>query len=672
MSRESASEAEVLYQVSLAIGSSLDLQQMLRDSSVALLRSLNAYGVQIWQCQLANDLGDLTWQDTFTIPKTLSQLQLAQFDPNLPRDQASFNHLQASLPKRSDYQGMALYWFNLPQFGLLLLLHKGQPLSREMQLSLQVLMNKLAHAAQSCLYDQSLRQQYQSAKQSSKAKSDFMATISHEFRTPLNAIIGFADLLSNQNASHQQVQQISNIHRAAKGLLAMVDEILDFSKLSKNRMQLSPQVFSLSAFGQELFELFEPLAKRKQVDLHMVIDPAIHRHLLADYQRLAQILKNLLGNAIKFTESGSVCFTIQLVSDPDADNALLEFAVTDTGIGMSEEQAKDIFTPFHQADNSISRRFGGTGLGLSICQDLAQLMSSRIEVSSQLGQGSRFGFRVQLPFADAQPVAPPPSRTARPCWQGKRILVVEDAELNQLVIGQYLQQMAIEVDIAEDGFKALALVVQQRYDLIFMDLHMPGIDGLETTQRLRQMPELQSVPIVALTAAVSIEDRQACFSVGMQDFLTKPLDAEALVQLLHRWLGDVVSPPPPSPPSQVFGVAQDNDFVSQPIIDMAILDRLRAQLGDAALSTLLVSLETTMQAQLPQMWQLLAAGDLSSLQRLAHSLKSTAGTLGGKRLATIARMLEQACKEQARAPRLEFLLEELQTAWQFLSQQLHT
>ncbi len=676
MARITSSEAEVLYQVALTIGSSLDLQQMLRDSCVALIRGLHAYGVQVWQYEMESPLGDLGWHQVFAMPKTLAQLQLANYDPELPSDQASFAHWQETLPQTVEHDDKHLYWFHLPQFGVLLLVDKGEPLPRAMLLNLQLLMNKLAHAAQACLYDQRLRAQYQELKSSSKAKSAFLATVSHEFRTPLNAILGFSDLLAHGNLAREQQQQLANVQKAAKGLLVMVDEILDFSKLSKKQLALEPTAFNLQDFCHDLIELFKPLAQRKGLDLQLLITCESETDFLADQQRLAQILKNLLGNAIKFTPRGYVLLKVELIEQDDAqDRSLLAFAVEDSGIGMSPEQQAAVFLPFHQADSSISRRFGGTGLGLSISQDLAGLMNTRIHLESSPDHGSRFHFRLWLPRSAPQqrPATPEPvaGQSDAAFWFGKTILVVEDAELNQLVISQYLQQMGIEVEIAADGFAALAYLQHHRVDLIFMDLHMPGIDGLETTERIRALPDWPDTPIVALTAAVSIEDRQACMAVGMKDFLAKPLDPQRLASLLLNYLGPADQGYMPCPePAPIQPPAVDKDYMSQPMLERQVLEQLRKQLGDAALTTLLASLERTMQQQLPEMQRLLSVGDIVSLQRLAHSLKSTAATLGGMRVSTLAKLIEQACKEQARPQRLAFLLDELQQAWQQLSVQL--
>ena len=380
-----------------------------------------------------------------------------------------------------------------------------------------------------------------------QARSDFLAKMSHEIRTPLNAILGLTFLAEQGAAPSDHLQKIES---ATRTMLATVNDILDFSKIEAKAMVLDRAPFSLRGLLRELDAVIAPLAERASLAWSMDVDESVPDMLLGDAHRTEQILMNLCSNAVKFTEKGSVALRVALESGT-AESVKLRFHVKDTGIGMTEEQASRIFTPFQQAENSAARRYSGSGLGLSISRYLAEAMHGEITVRSALGMGSTFTARMELGRVAERPAAasapkvseqngePPKVLTAtdKPL-AGVRVLVAEDHALNQVVIRHLLQRFGATPVIAEDGQKALeAFQAQGPFDLVLMDVQMPVMDGLEATHRLRALPGGEDTWIVAITANVTPEDRARCFEAGMDDFIPKPIEAAEFAALLSARVG---------------------------------------------------------------------------------------------------------------------------------------
>ncbi len=390
-----------------------------------------------------------------------------------------------------------------------------------------------------------LQQATAEAHAASRAKSAFLARMSHEIRTPMNAIVGLSRMVLESELPAQQREHVEQIVHSSDALLGILNDILDYSKIEAGRLTLEKTVFPLSKVLQSLRSIFAGKAKEKGITLIFTTAGDIPPFLQGDPLRLGQILINLVGNALKFTESGEIEVAIRC-REPVADRqVLLEFSVRDTGIGIPDENQAQLFSPFMQADNSITRRFGGTGLGLAICRQLAELMDGEISLRSTPGKGSIFIFCVRLSVAEAPgnlppelgPVAGQPAGQAN--WQGRRILLVEDVALNRKIAEALLKKVGLQVEIAVNGEEAVNRLRADdgpAIDLVLMDIQMPVMDGLTATRKLRADPRCADLPIIAMTAHAMTEDREESRAAGMNEHLVKPIVPAELYATLARWL----------------------------------------------------------------------------------------------------------------------------------------
>lgn len=366
------------------------------------------------------------------------------------------------------------------------------------------------------------------AEEASRVKSEFVANISHEMRTPLNAVIGFAHLASQIAKQPEVAEYLRNVHLSAKGLLDLINEILEFSKLESDKVEIVPEPLALRPFVADLTAIFRPEAVSKMIELKTIIDGSAPAWVLADQIRLRQVLVNLLGNAIKFTSQGAVTLRVEHSA------GRLTFSVTDTGIGIPAEKQGVVFEAFHQADNSTSRRYGGTGLGLTISKKLVEFMGGQLSLSSESGKGSTFGFTI-----DAPPTAPPAAMAIPPeeaPTRPMRVLVAEDNRVNQLLMLALLRKRGHTATVASDGAEALAALERQSFDLVLMDIQMPEMDGLEAVRCIRkgEASTGRRLPVVAMTARAMAGDREAFLAAGMDDYLEKPVQIDRLDAVLHR------------------------------------------------------------------------------------------------------------------------------------------
>jgi signal transduction histidine kinase/CheY-like chemotaxis protein len=368
------------------------------------------------------------------------------------------------------------------------------------------------------------------ARASADARTRFLATMSHEIRTPLVGVTGMATLLTETHLEPVQREYVEALAQSAEALQGLVDNVLDFSKIDAGRMELELRPFALRTELERFIQLMRIKAKARSLALDLELEADVPAWVKGDWQRLRQVLANLVSNSLKFAEDGGVTLTVAR-RERDA----LRFTVRDTGIGLTAEQRARLFDAFGQADATTARRFGGTGLGLVISQRLVQAMGGRIDVESSPGEGSTFWFEVTLPAA-AEAVTEPPRPTSQPV----HVLVVDDNPINLKVQRGLLERVGHTVRLASDGREALDLLARERFGLVLMDLQMPGLDGFETAKQVRAeaSPVLdRKVPLVALTASATAEIRAQCEAAGFDDFLSKPVRPDDLAKLVARFSG---------------------------------------------------------------------------------------------------------------------------------------
>jgi len=391
-------------------------------------------------------------------------------------------------------------------------------------------------------YEKELIKAKEEAEASNILKSTFLANMSHEIRTPMGGVIGMINAVLSTELTDEQYEFL-NLAKTASGiLLKVVNDILDYSKIEAERVKLEKSLFSINLLVNEVIDLFSVSAKQKRLNIFANINRDIPENLIGDPMRMRQILSNLIGNAIKFTDKGSVTISVRKIKSHDK-KVILQFDIEDTGIGMPEENLNKLFKSFSQLDNSSTRQFGGTGLGLVISKKLVEMMGGKIWVSSKLGIGSTFSCTAifesaENPQTDSQQIKEDLTEIQRDAARKYMVLLAEDEEINRKVAIYFLQKMGCHVIAAANGKEAIELFEKCEIDLILMDVQMPEMDGFSATKQIRQLESFKnkSIPIIAITAYALKGDKEKCIEAGMDDYLMKPINPEELHEKLDKWL----------------------------------------------------------------------------------------------------------------------------------------
>ena len=488
-----------------------------------------------------------------------------------------------------------------------------------------------------------LREARRQAEAASEAKSVFLANMSHEIRTPFHGLLGMLSLLRDTGLNARQVDYLRTATESADHLLTILNDVLDMSLLESGRLTLTEEPVDLRELLREVESLMRPQAQAKSLALHIDADPGVPERVRADRTRVKQILFNLLNNAVKFSDRGVVVLDLHR-SSADDGSEVLEFVVTDTGIGMDQATLDRLFKRFSQGDESRSRRHGGAGLGLEISRSLARLMGGDVTAKSVPGEGSSFTFRMPLKIV----AAPPPVRlpaavpAGEPAGAGMgmlRVLVAEDHPVNRQYMAALLEGMGHRPFFAGNGLEAVQAIGEQRFDIVLMDLHMPVLDGVGATLAIRALPDntAATVPIIALTADAFAQTRERCLMAGMNDFLAKPVSPERLSAMLRRLFGGVPAAAEPALP----GLAEAASGASAPVLDRSTLDAALHAMPRERLAHLLQSFFEQGPEMVERLRVALRDGQALDLRVNAHAARGAALNFGLSALAQTAQALHE-------------------------------
>jgi two-component system, sensor histidine kinase len=517
-----------------------------------------------------------------------------------------------------------------------------------------------------------LRETTKAAQSAARAKSEFVAVMSHEIRTPMTGVLGLTDLLMKADLPAKERQYVAGIRASGRHLLNLINDILDFSRIEAGKLDLETIDFSIADLLEQVQSLLAPQAAERGLTLRFDAGSQPLPVLRGDPTRLKQVLVNLAGNGLKFTRAGSVAVTVRRHTFKD-EHDRFRFEVRDTGIGIPEEKRAILFEAFAQADSSTTRQYGGSGLGLAICKQLVEAMAGEIGVESTPGRGSCFWFEVPLALGENTSIAATPRRVAV-SGACKRVLLVEDVELNQVLIADMLQAHGHEVTLAANGLEAIALAAREPFDVILMDVQMPVMDGVEATQRIRKLPPPAGlVPVLALSANVVPAEQARYIAAGMNGALAKPIDWQKLFDALVQYGGPGKIPElpasAPSPETAPLPQPAAAPAVSPPSldkphdspIDPAVLEQLhRLQDGTRNLTAKLAEIFIRDTGRrLTDLGDAVQRADADTTARIAHAIKGSAANLGAQMLVRICADIETAA-EAADLTMAPARLEELQ------------